>query len=312
MAAQLVATLPEGAEWLYELKFDGYRALVLKDGAQVSILSRNRKDLTRSYPSVCASARKLKARRALLDGEIVAHDPEGRPSFQALQHTAQPRTIVYYAFDLLHLDGEDLTQRPLERRRAMLPRVLADSGFVLSQELPGSAAKVVGAVRSFGLEGVIGKRRDSTYEPGERSGAWVKLKLDLQQEFVIGGLRADGAKVDALLVGYYVGEELRFAAKVRAGFVARLRRDLLLKLKPLATSRCPFSDLPTARSHWGGGVTAEDMRELVWVKPRLVAQVRFVQWTADGHLRHAVFIGLRSDKRARDVRREVASVQDGA
>jgi bifunctional non-homologous end joining protein LigD len=226
MAAQVVAKLPEGPEWLYELKFDGYRALILKDGDSVSIISRNRKDLTRAYPSVVAAARKLKARQAVLDGEIVAHNSDGRPSFQALQHSTQPRTILFYAFDVLHLNGAVLTQQPLEERRANLPQLVAESGPVVSQELRGSAAQVVEAVRALGLEGVIAKRRDSTYERGERSGTWVKLKLDLQQEFVIGGLRPDGTKVDALLVGYYVGKELRFAAKVRAGFVPRLRRDL--------------------------------------------------------------------------------------
>jgi ATP-dependent DNA ligase len=160
------------------------------------------------------------------------------------------------------------------------------------------------AVRALGLEGVIAKRRDSTYEPGERSGAWQKLKLDLQQEFVIGGFRPDGAKVDALLVGYYEGRSLRFSAKVRAGFVPRLRRDLFAKLEPLETPQCPFGDLPTGKSRWGGGVTAEEMHEMRWVKPQLVAQIRFVEWTADGHLRHAVFLDLRTDKEPRNVRRE--------
>jgi DNA ligase D-like protein (predicted ligase) len=304
MAARLVAKLPEGPEWFYELKFDGYRALLLKDGDTVSVISRNRKDLTRSYPSVVAAARKLKARQVVLDGEIVAHDSDGRPSFQALQHSTQPRTIVFYAFDVLHLNGADLTHRPLEERRAKLPQVIRDSGLVVSQELCGSAAKVVEAVRALGLEGVIAKRRDSTYEPGERSGAWQKLKLDLQQEFVIGGFRPDGAKVDALLVGYYEGRSLRFGAKVRAGFVPRLRRDLFAKLEPLETPQCPFGDLPTGKSRWGGGVTAEEMHEMRWVKPQLVAQIRFVEWTADGHLRHAVFLDLRTDKEPRNVRRE--------
>jgi bifunctional non-homologous end joining protein LigD len=304
MAAHLVDKLPEGPEWLYELKFDGYRALLIKDGADVRIVSRNQKDLTRTYPTVVAAGQKLAARQVVIDGEIVAHDGEGSPSFQALQHSTAPRTIVFYAFDVLHLNGTDLKSLPLDERRAKLPALVGDSGLVVSQELPGTAAEVVTAVRNLRLEGVIAKRRDSSYEPGERSGTWVKLKLDLQQEFVIGGFRPDGPKVDALLVGYYVGKELRFAAKVRAGFVPRLRRELFAKLTPLKTPRCPFADLPTGRSRWGGGVTAEDMREMRWVKLQLVAQIRFVEWTADGHLRHAVFLGLRADKRPSDVRRE--------
>src|SRR5580700_10232444 len=117
-------------------------------------------------------------------------------------------------------------------------------------------------------------------------------------------LEHSGSRVDALLVGYYVGRELRFAAKVRAGFVPRLRRDLFAKLEPLETPRCPFADLPTGKSRWVGGVAAEDMREMRWIKPRLVAQIRFVEWTADGRLRHAVYLGLRDDKKARDTRRK--------
>jgi bifunctional non-homologous end joining protein LigD len=305
MAAQLVAKLPEGPEWLYELKFDGYRALIIKDGPEVRIISRNQKDLTRTYPTVTAAAGKLAARQAVIDGEIVAHDLDGQPSFQALQHTTGPRTIVFYAFDLLHLNGLDMTHQPLENRRAKLPMAVGNSGLVVSEELPGTAAAVIKAVKKLRLEGVIAKRRDSVYEAGERSGGWRKIKLDLQQEFVIGGFRPNGQTVEALLVGYYEGRSLRFGAKVRAGFVPRLRRDLFAKLEPLVAATCPFADLPTGTSRWGGGVTAEEMRELRWVKPQLVAQIRFVEWTADGHLRHAVFLGLRTDKDPKDVRREM-------
>ena len=144
------------------------------------------------------------------------------------------------------------------------------------------------------------------YVPGERSSDWVKLKLELQQEFVIGGFRPAGSTVDALLVGYYEGDALRFAGKVRAGFVAHVRRQLFEKLKPLRTERCPFSDLPTppGSSRWGGGIPPEEMSEMQWTRLTLVAQIRFVEWTAEEHLRHAAFLGLRQDKSARDVRRE--------
>jgi bifunctional non-homologous end joining protein LigD len=164
---------------------------------------------------------------------------------------------------------------------------------------------VIDAVQSLGLEGVIAKRRTSRYTPGERSAAWIKLKLDRQQEFVVGGYRPGPNGVDALLVGYNEGKDLRFAGKVRAGFTPHVRREVHERLRTLHTSRCPFVDLPNSKSsHWGGGVTAEQMREMQWVKPVPVAQIRFVEWTADGHLRHAAFLGLRSDKTARAVRRE--------
>ena len=307
MAARVVQALPEGDEWQYEVKFDGYRALLLKNGATVRIVSRNEKDLTAAYPTVAAAARRLTAAQATLDGEIVALDAAGRPSFQALQHrAAHPgHAIVFYAFDLLHLDGRDLTGAPLQERRGGLSQVLGESGILLSVDLPGSARQVVAAVQNLGLEGVIAKRRTSRYTPGERGTAWVKLKLDRQQEFVVGGYRAGPNGVDAILVGYYEGKELRFAGKVRAGFTPHVRREVMAQLAPLKIARCPFVDLPSTKaSRWGGGVTAEQMEEMQWLRPNTVAQVRFVEWTADGHLRHAAFLGLRTDKSPGTVRRE--------
>jgi bifunctional non-homologous end joining protein LigD len=305
MTANVVTALPEGPEWSYEVKLDGYRALLLKHDGRVQILSRREKPL--SYPEVEAAASELKAKSVVLDGEIVAVDRHGRPSFQALQHRgAHPRhAVVFYAFDVLHLNGEDLTRQPLEARRAHLPKVVKGSAVLVSQELPGTAQQVIAAVQQLGLEGVIAKRKDSRYEAAQRSGAWVKLKLDKQQEFVVGGYRPGPHGVDTLLVGYYEGKALKFAGKVRAGFTPHVRRDVVRQLKPLHQAVCPFSDLPNTRaSHWGAGVTAEEMDEMQWLKPQLVAQIRFVEWTADGHLRHAAFLGVRTDKAARAIIRE--------
>jgi bifunctional non-homologous end joining protein LigD len=309
MAAQTVKGLPEGDEWLYELKLDGYRALLLKRGKQIEVRSRNNKDITRMFPNIASAGLRLKPDQVVLDGEIVALDQDGRPSFQALQHrgSSPGHQIVFYAFDILHFDGEDLTGEPLTRRRARLPETLGQNATLrLSQELPGTPAEIVKAVRAVGLEGVIAKRKGSPYQPGERSTDWVKLKLERQQEFLIGGYRPDGASsLDALLVGYYEGRDLRFAGKVRAGFVPHVRRELLRKLKPLQVDRCPFTNLPDATtSRWGGGVTADQMSEMQWTQPKLVAQIKFVEWTAEGRLRHAVFLGLRTDKPAKDVRGE--------
>jgi bifunctional non-homologous end joining protein LigD len=310
MAAVTVKKLPEGGEWLYELKWDGYRALLIKDGDDVQIRSRNDKDLTAMYPGIAAAGRRQKIQQIVLDGEIVALDLEGRPSFQALQHRSshQKYQIVFYAFDLLYADGQDLTGQRLEVRRARLPALVnTDAVLRLSADLPGSAADIVKALRTAGIEGVIAKRRDSRYQPGERSNDWVKLKLERQQEFVIGGYRPDGANgLDALLVGYYEGKELRFAGKVRAGLVPHVRREVLGKLKPLQVQDCPFANLPdTDVGRWGGGITADQMREMHWTKPQLVAQIRFVEWTAENRLRHAALLGLRLDKSTREVRREL-------
>jgi bifunctional non-homologous end joining protein LigD len=307
MAAKVVQQLPEGEQWLYEVKWDGYRALLIKQGTRVQIRSRNNKDLTSSYPAVAAGAARLRAESVVVDGEIVAIDASGRPSFQALQHRTalSGHTIGFYAFDVLHLDGEDLTRVPLEQRKAQLPRLLAGTGLLLSDSLPGTAAQVIEAVSRLGLEGVVAKRRDSHYQSGERSGAWLKLKLDQQQEFVVGGYRPGNLGVDALLVGVYGGRDLRFAGKVRAGMNPPVRRALFDVVKTLHIARCPFVDLPTTRvGRWGSGVTAEEMTELQWVKPQLVVQIRFVEWTAEGLLRHSAFLGVRSDKAARAVRRE--------
>lgn len=313
MAAQPVKQLPEGEEWMYELKLDGYRGLILKNGPDARIYSRNNNDLTGSYPAIAAAAVRVNAERATIDGEIVALDENGRPSFQQLQNRSRHTklTTAFYAFDLLHLNGRDLTGEPLAVRREKLPAVIESSGLRLSVELPGSAAAVTAAVSAQGLEGVVAKRRSSLYQPGERSDSWVKLKIDRQQEFVVGGYRPDGDVFDSLVIGYYDEGKLRFAAKVRNGFVPHVRRELARKLKPLRVTTCPFADLPNARSGrtrsgWsGGGITPEEMRELRWVKPELVVQIGYTELTDEGRLRKANYIGLRTDKAARDVRREL-------
>jgi bifunctional non-homologous end joining protein LigD len=309
MAALAVKALPEGAAWLYEPKLDGYRALLIKDETQIRLLSRNEKDLTPMYPGVAAAGLRLNAGQVMLDGEIVALAEDGRPSFQALQHRAShaKHLIVFYAFDVLYLNGRDLMGEPLVRRRAELPEIISQNPSVrVSRDLPGSVAAIIKALRAARIEGVIAKRRNSTYQPGERSSDWVKLKLEQQQELVIGGYRPQGSTaLDAILVGYYQGNKLQFAGKVRAGFTPHIRREVLERLKPLATVTCPFANLPDpSTGRWGGGITAEQMPEMQWTRPELVAQVRFTEWTADNRLRHAAFLGLRSDKAPREVRRE--------
>jgi bifunctional non-homologous end joining protein LigD len=308
MAAHAVKVLPEGAEWLYELKLDGFRALLIKDSQPIRLRSRKDKDLASAYPTIAAAGRSINAEQVVLDGEIVVLDQHGRPSLNAVQHRGAllpQHQVVFYAFDMLHLNGRDLTGDPLHQRRTEIPALLTGTVLRVCPELPGTAADVEAAVRGMGLEGIVAKRRDSTYEPGERSSSWVKLKLQHQQEFVVGGYRPDGeSSIDALVVGYFEEDRLRYCGKVRAGFVPHTRRDLCTKLKPLRADPCPFSDLPTGRSQWGSGITALEMREFRWTRPELVVQVRFTAWTSDARLRDAAFVGLRPDKSPGEVCRE--------
>lgn len=308
MAALLVNALPRGDEWLYEAKFDGYRALALKDGKSVKLLSRKGNDLTADYPAIRQAIAALQTKSAVIDGEIVAFDESGRPSFQQLHHrSARPAAIRFFAFDLLHLNGKDLQAESLTTRRAVLEGILADSDVVFSAELAGSAEDVARAVAEVGLEGVVAKRRDSRYESAKRSGAWQKFKLQQRQELVIGGYKPENSSFQSIVVGYYENRKLRFAARVRAGFTAAQRAALFELLRPLKTDSCPFADLPSEKTgHWGEGVTVEDMKILKWVKPTLVAEIVFTEWTRDGHLRHSAFVGLRADKHARSVVREEA------
>ncbi|MFI5302509.1 MAG: non-homologous end-joining DNA ligase [Polyangiales bacterium] len=307
MLATSAAKLPGGDQWTYEVKWDGYRALAVKDGNGVRLISRNQKDLTRDYPGIAKAMADLRAADVILDGEIVALDATGRPSFQALQHRrTNTLALVYYAFDLLQFDGRSVVRDTLEQRRRQLKQVLAGSQVLLSEALPGSLADIEREIRRLGLEGIVAKRRDSAYIPGERSDAWVKVKFSPQQEFVIGGYKPNATNLESILVGYYDKRKLHFAGKVRAGFTPYVRAEVMRRIAEHPTAGCPFVNLPnsTGKSHWGEGITTNDMKTLRWVKPRVVVEVGFVEWTADGLLRHSTFVGIRDDKHASDVRHE--------
>ena len=304
MLATSADTLPRGADWTYEVKWDGYRTLALKDGARVTLLSRNLKDATTQYASVAQSVAQLPADAALLDGEVVAFDEHGRPSFQALHHQSA-HAIAYYAFDLLHLNGRDLLQTPLDERRALLSPLLKRTRVLESAPLPGTPDQIEEAVRSLHLEGVVAKRRRSVYEPARRSPSWVKVKFNRRQEFVIGGFKPHAPNFESVLVGYYEKKQLLFASKVRAGLTPHSRAEIFRRIAGDQIARCPFANLPSSRTgHWGEGITEADMAKLRWVTPKVVVEVSFVEWTRDGLLRHAEFAGIHDDKKPREVRRE--------
>jgi len=298
------SALPHGPGWTYEVKWDGYRTIAVKDGPRVRLFSRNLKDVTAQYPSIAAAVARVHAPQVMLDGELVALDEHGRPSFQALHHQSHS-ALAYYVFDVLQLNARSLVDAPLEQRRQRLPAIVAGTSVLLSEPLPGTPDEIARAVRGLGLEGIVAKRAGSRYEPGRRSGAWIKVRFNLRQEFVVGGYKPAGDAFDSLLTGYYDGRSLLYAGKVRAGLTPQKRAMLFDRMHPLASPRCPFANLPNARSsHWGEGITAEEMEKLCWVKPSLVIEVAFVEWTRDSSLRHASFVGIREDKNARDVKRE--------
>jgi DNA ligase D-like protein (predicted ligase) len=300
--------LPEGPEWLVELKLDGYRSLAIKTGGKVQLRSRNDKDFTGRYSSLVKALSPMPD-ETVLDGEVVALDAEGRPSFNALQNYGSAESSLhFFIFDVLVLKGKGVMGAPLVKRRALIEKHvlpnLADP-IRYSPILEGTLTNLIESVKVQGLEGLIAKRRDSVYEPGLRSGAWMKMRVNAGQEFVIGGYTLGGTTFDALVFGYYDGDKLMYVARTRNGFTPALRVDLMKKFKPLETMDCPFANLPEKKAgRWGVGLTAAKMVDCRWLKPVLVGQFEFVEWTLDAHLRHSRFMGLREDKKAKDVRRE--------
>jgi len=311
MLALAVRDLPTG-NWLYEVKFDGYRALAIKADKEVRLISRNRKSFNDDYPVLIDSLQSLKSKSFAIDGEITALDENGRSSFQLLQGygKAKHTPLVYYAFDLLSLDSTDLRSRPLIERRKLLAKLLkrAPENIKFSEELTGTKEELLRVAKQFELEGLIAKRPDSLYEPGRRSGAWVKMKLTQQQEFVIGGYTPpEGSRkyFGALLVGYYGPEGLLFAGRVGTGFSEKALETLYDGFQKIRRTMCPFVNLPEkTRGRWGLGITPAVMRTCGWVEPVMVAQIKFTEWTSDDQLRQPIFLGLRSDKDPKDVIRE--------
>jgi bifunctional non-homologous end joining protein LigD len=300
--------LPEGEPWLYELKLDGYRAIAAKAKGQVHLWSRNENDFGARYPAIAKALASLPD-DTVVDGEIVALDAEGKPSFNALQNYGSSQTeLVYYVFDIPVLNGRDLRGETLEQRRARLETsVFPGIGEPIrpSPVLPGPLDHLIQAVKEQGLEGLVAKQRGSRYESGERSGAWQKMRVNEGQEFVIGGYTLGGSTFDALVFGYYEDSRLLYVARTRNGFTPPLRAQLMQKFRSLEIPDCPFANLPEKRSgRWGQGLTAAKMKDCRWLKPVLVGQFEFREWTPDNHLRHSRFVALRDDKKAAAVRRE--------
>jgi bifunctional non-homologous end joining protein LigD len=300
--ATLVDAAPEGGQWLHEAKFDGYRILCRVEHGRVRLLTRRGHDWTRKFPRLAAAAGRLRARQALLDGEVVVF-ARGVTSFMALQRAmseGRDAKIRYRVFDLLHLDGRSLKREPLEARKKALTALVrrgAAGPIGYSGHVRGGGGKAFRNACRRGLEGIVSKRRDAPYRSG-RGHDWLKTKCVGRQEFVIGGftrpkLAARG--VGALLLGQYRGKRLVYAGRVGTGFDNRNGPALRRALDRLRAARPPFASVAA-----GAG------RSAIWVHPRLVCEVEFLSWTRDGLVRHASFQGRRTDKPARAVHRELA------
>jgi bifunctional non-homologous end joining protein LigD len=309
MKAQIAERPPRGDGWLFEVKWDGVRAIALIENESLHLQSRTGNRCERQYPELAVIPHQVAAETAVLDGEIAVLDAKGVSQFHLIQprimnadpnsvaHMARSTPVVYFAFDLLYLNGYDLRGVHLDERRKLLEQIVApDPVFRISTVFPGAGEELLEAARENGLEGLIAKRATSTYE-SKRSSEWIKIKIVTQQEFAIGGFtepQGDRAHFGALVLGVYDGGKLNWVGNVGTGFDQKTLAYLASRLKPLIVEKCPFAERP------------KPDRGMTWAKPELVAQVKFANWTQDNRLRAPVYLGLREDVKPAEAVREDA------
>jgi len=309
MLCEPVKTVPDGPEWIFEVKLDGFRIIAAKPaGEAVTLWTRKKNSLNRKFFYI-VDALSFLPEDTVLDGELVGLDAKGKSQFSLLQSfRSAAESVRYYIFDILRLHGRDLTGLPLMERKSLLRELIEskDERILLSEFVDGSAKAMLKHIREHKLEGIVAKKKDSVYEPGARSGAWVKHRVNQGQEFVVGGYVPGTHGFESLVIGYYRGRELIYVHRLVAGFVPAAKKEIFAKLQGLEIRECPFVNLPQeGKSRWGGeGLNAEKMKACVWVKPKIVVQVEFLEWTSETHLRHAKYVGVREDKAAKDVVRE--------
>ncbi len=304
--------IPEGEEWAYEIKWDGVRALGYAEGGEWRMTNRRGLQIGERYPELAPLAKALGEHSAVVDGEAVAFDAEGKPSFQRIQRRMglasaasiklrlADTPVTYIAFDLLHLDGSSTRDLPYAERRALLDSLgLKGESWQAPRSHAGPGADLYEAARRQGLEGIVAKRLDSPYRPGRRSGEWIKTRIFNRQEFVIGGwIPGEGSRsgrVGSLLVGYYEGDALTYAGGVGSGLKQAEIDELTAALKKLERDESPFAS---------GGPKGARLRAARWADPALVAEVAWSEWTDEGTLRQPSFKGIRTDKDPREVVRE--------
>ena len=296
MQAQLAENAFNHPDWMWEPKLDGYRALAIIDGGRAELRSRRGLDQAADFPRLAEELGRQAARRMVLDGEIVAFDEAGKPSFNALQNRSPQ--MVYYCFDILEFEGIDLRKAPYAERRRYLAQCLLPSACVQLVHAADDGVALQAAAMESGFEGVVGKRKDSRYESGRRSAAWLKVKATRSAEFVIGGYttgKGARAPLGAILVGYWDGDALRYASHVGSGFDDRSIAAVQARLEPLRVKSCPFAEKPQVNA------------PTQWVEPGRVAEVKYQEWTVDGRLRAPVFLRLRDDIDPRTVRRPAST-----
>jgi bifunctional non-homologous end joining protein LigD len=304
MLTTLVDEPFDDPRWLFELKWDGYRAIAVVEKDAVTLTSRNGKDLLHQFREMETLNTAFRSIPVVVDGELCVLDAEGRPDFQALQSRdkpvpgrtrAKPSPVIYVVFDLLYADGRDLRERPLEERKRLLEELIVpDRGVMYSKHVVEHGIELYRLAEARGLEGIVGKVRTSPYR-STRSREWVKIKTKQRQEFVIGGWtepRGSRKAFGSLLVGYYDGDAFTYAGHVGTGFDEKRLDDLMARMAPLERKTAPFANPPKPNT------------PAHWIKPELVGEVAFSEWTRDGILRQPVFMGLRSDKDAKSVVRE--------
>ena len=306
--ATLADKAPDGATWIHEIKFDGYRIQARRDGGKVKLLTRRGLDWTKKFPAIAEAVGKLPAGTALIDGELVAECSDGISSFSLLQEdlkNGRHDRMVFYVFDLMHLDGADLKPLPLATRKAALARLLAKTGkrgpLRLSLSLTEPGPVLLKHACKMGLEGIVSKRADAAYHSG-RGHDWIKTKCSDRQEMVVAGFAlssVDAHAVGALVLGYYARGKLHYAGRTGTGFTRESARELYRKLKALRLAKSALESVPKEE---------RGVRAPVWVEPRLVAEVDFHGWTHGDRVRQASFQGLREDKRAKLVVREVKTL----
>ena len=307
---QLAGAAPSGPQWVHEIKLDGFRMAARIEGGRAQLLTRTGLDWTDKYPSVGAALAKVAAKSAYLDGEMCGVGDDGLPSFSQTQAASDGERgvrLVYYAFDLLHLDGRDTASLPLIERKALLePLIIGTPGLQFNGHETGEGETIRKHACKLGFEGVVSKTIDAPYAPGNR-GLWRKSKCLNRQEFVVvGWTDPEGSRphLGALLLGYYTDDgRLIYAGRVGTGMPGKVLADLRRRLAPLARTSSPLSAPPPRKTRFGSPLI---LSQVHWVEPQLVAEITYLTWTSDGLLRQTVYIGLRSDKPAAQVRKEVA------